>query len=82
MPDEAMTTSGSTRHGYFVLQARFRAVGTEFLVSGVLENLATGDKRTFQSPEELPGLLVAWGQAGSAARTAAGSTNPQGRSGT
>ena len=50
------------RHGYFVVQARAETVGAALQLSGVVENLATGDKRSFHDVGELSGLLTQWGQ--------------------
>ncbi|MFN0180006.1 MAG: hypothetical protein ACKVZ0_14495 [Gemmatimonadales bacterium] len=65
MSEPSTNLTGLTRHGYFVVQARAQAMGATVILSGVLENLATGDKRHFHSPEELSGLFTAWGYAGS-----------------
>jgi len=61
--------TGMTKHGYFVVQARVRSFEGDLRVSGVWENLATGDKRSFQSPEELCLLFREWGLTGAARRT-------------
>lgn len=44
------------RYGYFVLQTRSDRGG----VSGVLENLTTGEKRRFESSEELTAFVRGW----------------------
>ena len=49
------------RHGYFVLQARAESIGTDLALTGVVENLATGDKWRFATAEELTHLLRRWG---------------------
>lgn len=49
------------RHGYFVLQARAESIGTDLALTGVVENLATGDKWRFGTVEELTQLLRLWG---------------------
>ena len=49
------------RHGYFVLQTRAETVGGSIQLTGVVENLATGDKWTFHDVSELSGLLTQWG---------------------
>ncbi len=48
----------AARYGYFVLQTRSDRGG----VSGVLENLTTGEKRRFESSEELTALVRGWAQ--------------------
>lgn len=50
------------RHGYFVLQARAESIGTDLALTGVVENLATGDKWKFRTADELGSLLRQWGQ--------------------
>ena len=49
------------RHGYFVLQTRAQSTGTELSLTGVVENLTTGDKWRFATAEELTHLLQRWG---------------------
>ncbi|MFN0178938.1 MAG: hypothetical protein ACKVZ0_09060 [Gemmatimonadales bacterium] len=50
-----------TRFGYFVVQARAEA-GSDRppVLAGVVENLATGEKWRFATPEELIDHLVGW----------------------
>jgi hypothetical protein len=50
----------SARYGYFVVQVRSEPGETEPRVSGVLENLRTGERKEFASPEELGRLVRAW----------------------
>lgn len=54
-PDPA---ESAAKYGYFVLQARSDPEG----VTGVLENLSTGEKRRFQSSEELLTFLRRWAE--------------------
>ena len=49
------------RHGYFIVQARVETIGATLQLSGVVENLATGGKWTFETPHELGDLLTRWG---------------------
>ena len=50
----------AARYGYFVLQTRADRGG----VSGVLENLTTGEKRRFESSQELMALVHRWAEDG------------------
>jgi hypothetical protein len=59
-PDPRWAADPAARYGYFVLQARSDPEG----VTGVLENLITGEKRRFQSSEELAAFVRRWGHAG------------------
>lgn len=66
------SSGDSTRFGYFVVQAR-AGNGTEGLgVSGILENLGTGEKQAFQSGEGLARLLEQWSRQGIPTRNQAG----------
>lgn len=49
------------RFGYFVVQAQAPSAAGSGEVSGVLENLGTGQKTAFGSTEELGRLLRDWG---------------------
>ena len=51
----------TVQYGYFVLQARAtrHPDGTE--ITGILENLGTGEKRSFEGCDALARLLDAWG---------------------
>lgn len=49
----------AARYGYFVLQTR----SDRGSVSGVLENLTTGEKRRFESSEELTAFVRGWAEA-------------------
>lgn len=49
------------RHGYFVLQTRAQSNGAELSLTGVVENLTTGDKWRFATADELTHLLRQWG---------------------
>ncbi len=53
-PDDP--ADSAARYGYFVLQTRSDRGG----VSGVLENLTTGEKRRFESSEELTAFVRGW----------------------
>ena len=55
-----------TRFGYFVLQARAKTTGDAMEVRGVVENLATGEKRAFQTADEMARLLDEWAEQGAA----------------
>jgi hypothetical protein len=51
-------TDPAARYDYFVLQTRSDRAG----VSGVLENLTTGEKRRFESSEELTAFVRCWAE--------------------
>jgi hypothetical protein len=48
------------QYGYFVVQAKACRGPGGLAVTGVLENLGTGEKATFESSEALGRLLEAW----------------------
>ena len=50
------------RFGYFVVQAQAARVAGAFQVSGVLENLGTGEKQVFHGCAALARLMDEWGQ--------------------
>lgn len=63
-----MTASGTPivkatiHYGYFVLQAR-AIRGTDGIeLGGVLENLGTGEKQSFDGCDALARLIEAWGR--------------------
>ena len=49
------------QYGYFVLQARATRTPDGFEIGGILENLGTGEKRSFEGCDALARLLDAWG---------------------
>lgn len=51
----------SSRYGYFVLQARVIREPGDPQISGILENLSTGEKHPFEGCDALARLLEAWG---------------------
>jgi hypothetical protein len=62
MPAEADTQdAGSSRNGYFVLQASAEQRGDRPAITGVLENLSTGERQEFGSATEIAQLIEAWG---------------------
>ena len=48
-------------YGYFVLQARATRGPQGIEISGILENLGTGEMRSFEGCDALAHLLDAWG---------------------
>lgn len=48
------------RLGYFVLQARVTRKAEELHVTGVLENLSSGEKQSFEGCDGLARLLELW----------------------
>jgi hypothetical protein len=60
---------GSINHGYFVIQVRAARLAGETMLSGVVENLGTGDKSRFQSADGLTAIIRAWGSTTVAAAT-------------
>ncbi|MEO8448940.1 MAG: hypothetical protein ABI647_04060 [Gemmatimonadota bacterium] len=62
---ETMKASGTLpKFGYFVLQTRALDHRGTLELSGVLENLGTGEKHGFASEEELIQLVRDWGWSG------------------
>ena len=61
---EAVPPAGSAQFGYFVVQAKAEFQEGQTEVSGVLENLHTGERLPFGSPEELGRLVGEWGRLG------------------
>lgn len=53
---------GSPRFGYFVLQAQVAGDHGGIALTGVLENLATGEKQVFTGSDALALLLEDWGR--------------------
>ena len=49
------------RYGYFVVQARVTRMSKGHALSGVLEDLGTGEKLPFEGGEGLARLVEAWG---------------------
>ncbi len=45
---------------YFMLQTRSEGRADGFVVGGIVEHLGTGEKRSFQSADELARLLHYW----------------------
>ena len=60
----ARATGTLVKFGYFVLQARAVDDRGALELSGVLENLGTGEKQAFASGDELTRLLTNWGKSG------------------
>jgi len=52
------------RYGYFVVQARVTRMSKGHALSGVLEDLGTGEKLPFEGGEGLARLVEAWGKDG------------------
>lgn len=50
------------RFGYFVIQVRMGVAVEESHLTGMLENLGTGEKQAFQGSEGLARLLEEWGK--------------------
>lgn len=51
----------TVQYGYFVLQARATRNPDGIEITGILENLGTGEKRSFEGCDALAGLVDAWG---------------------
>jgi hypothetical protein len=52
----------TVNYGYFVIQARAAHGPAGMVLTGVLENLGTGEKRFFEGSEALARLIHEWGQ--------------------
>lgn len=50
-----------TRHGYFMIQVQAEPDHADGHLRGVLENLTTGAKHRFESPDEIAMALRQWG---------------------
>lgn len=61
-----MVDDGVT-HGYWVLHTRAIQTGEAPVVAGVLEDLVTGSRQTFESLSEMSTLINAWAARGAAA---------------
>ena len=71
--DEKLSQAPSvtpTRYGYFVLQATAQADAQGAQISGVLEDLSTGSKQTFDSAAEVAQLMSKWAKVGQIANQA------------
>jgi len=55
-------TKTTVHHGYFVLQARATRNPDGLEITGILENLGTGEKRTFEGCDVLARLIEDWGR--------------------
>jgi len=51
----------TVQYGYFVLQARAIRNPDGIEITGILENLGTGEKRSFEGCDALARLVDAWG---------------------
>ena len=51
----------TVQYGYFVLQARATRTPDGIEITGILENLGTGEKRSFEGCDALARLVDAWG---------------------
>jgi hypothetical protein len=51
----------TVQYGYFVLQARATRTPDGVEITGILENLGTGEKRSFEGCDALVRLVDAWG---------------------
>ncbi len=51
----------TTRFGYFVLQTRTEWQEGTLRIAGVVENLASGEKQSFESADDLARVLREWG---------------------
>lgn len=51
----------TVQYGYFVLQARATRNPDGIEITGILENLGTGEKRSFEGCDALSRLVEAWG---------------------
>ena len=49
------------QYGYFVLQAKAARSADGLELTGILENLGTGEKRSFVGGDALGRLLESWG---------------------
>jgi hypothetical protein len=52
----------TVHYGYFVLQARATRGPEGIELTGVLENLGTGEKHQFEGHEELARMIEDWGR--------------------
>ena len=52
----------TVRYGYFVLQARATRGQEGIELTGVLENLGTGEKQHFEGRDELARMIEDWGR--------------------
>jgi hypothetical protein len=52
----------TVHYGYFVLQARATRGPEGIELTGVLENLGTGEKHQFEGREELARMIEEWGR--------------------
>jgi len=51
---------GMIQYDYFMIRSRRRTAGDSTTVSGLVEHLATGEKRRFDNGEELLRWLFQW----------------------
>jgi hypothetical protein len=78
IPAGAMQKAGdrsTDRYGYFVVQANARRTATGSDLSGVMEDLTTGEKQAFASAAEVARLMVAWADGGE--QSPSGGSNEQ-----
>jgi hypothetical protein len=60
-PPESDENAAKARYGFFAVQARADAISCrDGEVTGVIENLTTGEKWRFESTTKLGELLTAW----------------------
>jgi hypothetical protein len=69
--------ASSSRYGYFVVQASSRRTDDGADLSGVMEDLTTGEKQAFGSAADIARLMVAW--AGEVEQTPSGASNEPSR---
>ena len=58
--DENHGPQMTSRNGYFVLHASATWTGAEAALSGVMEDLSTGEKQVFASAADVSRLMSAW----------------------
>jgi hypothetical protein len=61
-PSRETPLKGTVYYGYFVVQARAMRGPEGFELSGLLENLGTGEKHSFEGREELARMIESWGR--------------------
>ena len=61
MPVSDRTSSPDVRFGYFTVQVRVERSADSVELTGVVEELGTGEKRAFTGERELAQVVAAWG---------------------
>ena len=61
MPTSDKASSQDVRFGYFTVQVRVARSADSVELTGVVEELGTGEKRAFTGERELAQVVAAWG---------------------